>query len=112
MQMLAPFSGGSNPYWISSLTLLASTYGKRTWNKVLFPYSNPKRWTQAFSAMVALGALVIRAPGSTLASSALTEINIAAEVGLQIYTYRHTSLNLENRVSAELQMVSAPRGYS
>ncbi|KAG8843067.1 hypothetical protein FRB91_003615 [Serendipita sp. 411] len=35
-------------------------------------------WSQAFSGIVALGALVIRAPGSTLAPSALTEITIAA----------------------------------
>ncbi|CAG7847818.1 SubName: Full=Uncharacterized protein {ECO:0000313/EMBL:CCA77892.1} [Serendipita indica DSM 11827] len=36
-------------------------------------------WSQAFSAMVALGALVIKSPGSALAASALTEIQMAAQ---------------------------------
>lgn len=75
-------------------------------------------WTQAFSAVVSLGALVIRAPGSTLAASALTEINMTAEAferakeGFRAGRLLPSVLKIQTRATLAVQAFRAGQVYA
>jgi hypothetical protein len=95
------FWDAPRPFLISKPKCHASSYGEHpgevahsllTQGQVDSGIQRPCRWMSLDSPQmadsllyvkVALGALVVRAPGSTLAASALNEINITAEVSQQ-----------------------------